>query len=154
MAEEMKEKSKYEFPDLWKYDKLGVVYNGGTALYFKGKSKWTCPVCGKYTLDEPGMNYDCPACGWEDDPCDLLYSDVSIGVNPVSYNQAKELWEKYHDDYHNHEDEFKLTFGVPDLDKWIEDNSGKITEEDLMEKVKEHFGDPDLKEESEEAENS
>lgn len=147
MEESSDSKKGYSLPELWQYDKQHVVYNGGTSLYFKGKKKWTCPVCGKYTLPEPGVNCDCPVCGWEDDHYDLLYPDVAVGMNPISYRQAKELWNKYHDDYHNHEDEWELTFGVPELDKWIKENTGKITEDELVAKVREHFNDPEPDEE-------
>lgn len=143
-----------EIPDVGEYDKLGVVYNGGTTLYLKGKRKWTCPVCGKHTIDDPGHNDDCPICGWEDDACDLTHPDFALGENGVSYNQAKQLWEKYHDNIRNHKDEYRLTFGDPDLDKWIEDNAGKITADELMQKVQECFGDSDFEEETEETENS
>lgn len=132
-----------DIPEVGKYDEHRVIFNGGGALYIKGKRKWTCPVCGGYTISEPWQNCICSKCGWEDDAGDCEMPDVAIGINPISLNQARELWDKYHDSYMNHKDEWKLTFGVPELDKWIEENAGKITEDDLLEKAKEYFGDPE-----------
>ena len=147
MEFELENGQKIEIPEVGQYDKDHILFNGYNALYFRWKDKWSCPVCGNFVLSEPWKNCICPVCGWEDDEMDCIYADMAIGINPISFNQAMELWEKYHDDYRNHEDEWKLTFGIPEIDDWIAENAGQITADDLLEKVKEYYGDADDDEE-------
>ena len=52
-----------------------------------------CPICG--TEFEGGSFDDCPYCDWEYEYDDYTGEEDDVdGVNPVSYNQAKELVAK------------------------------------------------------------
>lgn len=58
-----------------------------------------CPVCGSRVFHRRGCFDDCPVCGWEDawiwkaeeEPDEIL------PTNWVSLNEAKWLWNKYHE---------------------------------------------------------
>lgn len=116
----------------------GKYYNGGSVIYVKGNGKWSCPVCGTFTLDEPEMNYECDVCGWEDDS-GQDHPDTCLGENPISFNRARLLWEKYHDNYHNHRDEWgTFTFGFAGLDEWIATLDHYPTGEEILEYAKAH----------------
>lgn len=53
-----------------------------------------CPVCGKYTFDNPGEYDTCPVCGWEDDVIQRLNPDEDCCANQMSLNQAREAYKK------------------------------------------------------------
>lgn len=55
---------------------------------------YPCSVC-----ESPNQLYRiggfdiCKICGWEDDGSQRLYPDLD-GTNPMSINEAKQLWDK------------------------------------------------------------
>ena len=60
--------------------------------YFK--SKYRCPVCGRYYFDEIGGYEICPFCGWEDDPLQRKDPDFEGGANRLSLNEARRAFEE------------------------------------------------------------
>ena len=153
MEFELKSGEKIELPEIGETDEHKTIFNGGSMVYVQKNGKWTCPVCGQYTLVYPWCNCICNDCDWVDDGFQCLNPDVSFGENDVSLVQAKELWEKYHEAITKHKDKWRLTFGVPEIDNWIQENAGKITEDDLIGKMREVLGgDEDGSEEESEKE--
>lgn len=56
--------------------------------------KYTCPVCGYLTFNEPpGSNDICRVCGWEDDESQLRFPYTS-GANKESLVVAQEVYQK------------------------------------------------------------
>ena len=51
-----------------------------------------CPICG--TVFEGGAFDDCPLCDWTYEYDDYSGEEDEIGINPVSYNKAKENFKK------------------------------------------------------------
>lgn len=53
--------------------------------------KSICPVCGKA---EVKYFYDCPVCGWSNDPVQADHDDW-LGENNITLAEAKRLYKKY-----------------------------------------------------------
>ena len=75
--------------------------------YKEKNGKYSCPCCGKLTLDKPDFGYICSECGWEDDFGQNENPDLYGGANYISLNDAKKLYAKYGDRIDNHDDEWE-----------------------------------------------
>lgn len=57
--------------------------------------KYPCPCCKILIYESPadGDYSICPICGWEDDPIQKEYPDLSGGANKMSLNEAQKAFE-------------------------------------------------------------
>ena len=59
------------------------------------EEEYNCPVCGSAIEGRKGESEICETCRWEDCGLQERRPDLSGGANDMSFNQAKEYWEKH-----------------------------------------------------------
>lgn len=72
-------------------------------------TRYQCPCCGYYTLDEPASYDICPICNWEDDG--TIDPSKGSGPNHTTLGQAQK-------NFLDHGDMYELERRVKDLPSW------------------------------------
>lgn len=63
------------------------------------KNLHECPCCGERTIIFKNAGEQCDVCGWYDDEFAVDYPDECEDgdMNPVSFNEAKRIWDSTHE---------------------------------------------------------
>lgn len=81
----------FRYSDAGELDILQALPFRGAMLELTETSRYPCPCCGYYTLEQrpPGTDEICPVCCWHDDRVQFDDPNMSGGANRVSPITAK-----------------------------------------------------------------